>query len=680
MKGKFTTLEITNVVAWLILLLTSPVVNAQTIKLTPTFESIGIDWPRTDIEPESWCSVAFRPVGDTTWHQGLDLFTDEAIDYNTDDPNSASATEGFRGSIVLLTPGTKYEIKLTYSISGSESDQKTITPPPVETWSEAFEIEEEISITSREHLQQALRALKERTNRPTGKYVVFNGNGTTTIDGKAERNAIKLENFSYVILRNIKFTGGMRSAVEIVDSDHIVVEDCEIYRWGEDASFCGSANRGFKKGGKIAGVLVDGSSQVVVQHNTIHDPISNSCHWKSIPKEEGSSHPNGPRGIALVYGVTHSVFRYNQVYASFEDRKNHYFSDIFNGETEGTESDIDIYGNEFGNAWDDGVEIEGDNKNIRVWNNVIHNVFQGVASDRDGGKGASIYYGPVYFWRNIITDLHESPDDTEGQRAGFKLDNIRGQGGIYLFNNTLSGLGDDNKTPYQGITNMHQANMVMRNNIFEVRDKMFRNGRVQQSSDLNYNAYSDLNPENNLIEKEYWKAHWEANGQFGVKFNYPQPAEGWNFYARDNGAFKAQDAGIMIPNFIEQYADESPDLGAAEEGAWSMCVGPHADRNCPNGVLNEDTPDTNVLTANELALKNDRQLIVYPNPSPQGSARLQLSGFGETQLQIIDLKGHVVYRGLHRPNTTLPLRFPSGLYIVRVSDAQGTLTQKLMVE
>ena len=77
-----------------------------------------------------------------------------------------------------------------------------------------------------------------------------------------------------------------------------------------------------------------------------------------------------------------------------------------------------------------------------------------------------------------------------------------------------------------------------------------------------------------------------------------------------------------------------------------------------------------------------RQLVIYPNPSSEGNTRLQLSGFGaQAQVQVMDMKGNVVYQGIHsEPQIELTQRFSRGLYIVRVSDAQGPLTEKLLVE
>ena len=275
---------------------------------------------------------------------------------------------------------------------------------------------------------------------------------------------------------------------------------------------------------RLGGVYVKESSRVIVQRNKIHDPIANSCNWSSVPQalqdrknNPISSHPAGPRGIALVRGVTESVFRYNHVYAKFEDRKNHYFSDILMRKTGGAESDIDVYGNDFGNGWDDGIEIEGLNRNIRVWNNAIHDVYQGVASDRND----LVYYGPVYIWRNVITNLAKDPNDKDGRYAGFKLDNQRGKGGIYLFNNTVSGLGGQYTKPSSTISNGPQYNLTAWNNIFEVNSSRSYKDDTKNSKgelnglitgQLNYNAFSHGS-------NEYMtRKGWEKNSLFSVKF------------------------------------------------------------------------------------------------------------------------------------------------------------------
>ena len=548
---KLTITKMIYAVAWA-LLLTPSLVRAQTV--TPTFESIGIDW-KIGVDKNSRCKVAFKRANESDWYEGLDLFTDLA----KDEPSKKGfnftlpETEGFRGSIVLLEPGTAYDIKLTYTIKGGPEQTKRLSAT---TWNENFPIDGEvITVTSRIDLQNKLDALKKRKNRPTGKYVVFKGDGKSKIDGGSMDQAIKIDGLSYVILRDLDIFGATSSGIWISESNHIVVENCKIHDWGKAGTWC--QNVPGKERGKDAAIYAQSSSHLVVQRNTISNPRGNSCYWPQY-----NEHPTGPRGICLTNwakgtsaGVTKSVFRYNKIFSS---EKGRYFSDVFNAESGGADSDIDVYGNEFANAWDDGIEIEGNNKNIRVWGNVIHNVLNGVASDRVGGEDRedfATYYGPVYIWRNIITNLQAGPADRGNGQKGpggkdweggaFKIDNRKGQGGIYLFNNTISGLAGQNNQdrfirPKRGVANTGQHNLVVKNNIFEIKNATVYNDGMMPSSRLDYNAYSNARSN---YKPQLGRTNWEKNGQFNVNFTYQKGSKEWDYYAQDNGNSKAQNAG-----------------------------------------------------------------------------------------------------------------------------------------
>ena len=56
--------------------------------------------------------------------------------------------------------------------------------------------------------------------------------------------------------------------------------------------------------------------------------------------------------------------------------------------------DSDIYGNYVANTWDDGLEIEGGGRNVRVWNNYVEEAFIPYAN-------AAVTIGPLYFFRNV---------------------------------------------------------------------------------------------------------------------------------------------------------------------------------------------------------------------------------------------------------------------------------------
>ena len=574
MKKKLTLLGIVWATGWLALLLTAAAVQAQTPQLTPTFESIGIDLPLAGVNSKSVCHVKFREAGGT-WRDGLDLYADDEKGGKT----------GFRGSVVLLKPDTEYELELRYALNGSSFTTKKAS---MRTWSEKFKVAETIRVRNRKELADKLKS-----GSASRGYVVFDGGGAT-MEGSSEKNnnnVIDIKEKQYVILRNMKFTKSDQNGIDISNSHHIVVENCEVYEWGrKGANYCDKKWGKFITGYILAGVSVVTSSQVVVQNTIVRDPACNSCNWEDIPKSVSKSHPNGPRGIS-VRGVTHSVFRYNKVYSKSTD---HYFADVFHGEGYsknedgkvfyGTKSDVDVYGNEFANGWDDGIEIEGLNENIRIWNNVVHNVFHGVASDMNDRQ----YYGPAYLWRNVFTDLSRTPDNSSNGRA-FKLENSVGKGGIYLFNNTVSGFGGKHKAPSGTIVNGEQYNVTALNNIFEITKGNLSYGGALKSGLINYNAYS-----HGQISHPQGK-NWNKNSQFDVKYIYQQDGP-WNYYVQGKG----QGAGTPIPNFVEVSAGKKIDLGASQAGVWKICVGPTADRNCSGGTVPPPPP---VVTDSLLAYR-----------------------------------------------------------------------------
>ncbi len=488
-----------------------------------TFESISLELPFTgDANQNATCNVVFRKKGKSEWRNGLGLFNDYLSDQ-----------VGFRGSIVLLKPDTKYEIKLTYKDADGGSGEQTLI---AKTWSEKFPEGKTTIVTS-------TKPFKVESGSP-GAYHVYDGKGKVTVDAENAKFCADLEGASYVILRNLKFTGSDEHAVNIKNADHIVVENCEVFEWGRPGVFCQTPGNARRNGA----IYVETCSEIVVQNNRIHDPRGTTCDWRT-------AHPNGPRGIFLNNIVNHSVFRYNVISGS----ENHYYDDLITGDTDGSGSDLDIYGNLISHAWDDGIEIEGPNKNIRVWDNVVKNVFQAIASDNNTNH---MYYGPVYIWRNIFTDLYYYPTEkTSGN--GFKLENSLGKGHMYIFNNTLLGAGKHLR-PNGGISNGPQYNMTLRNNIFDTNKDNFHDSKTKENVSFDYNAYSGS-------DKLFKDKGQEKHGLFNQVFKYKQKND-WNFYPEKGSA--VIDAGVVIPNFIDCYKGKAPDLGALEKGVYKMKVGP----------------------------------------------------------------------------------------------------------
>ncbi len=76
------------------------------------------------------------------------------------------------------------------------------------------------------------------------------------------------------------------------------------------------------------------------------------------------------------------------------------FNDVIGGGSNGSfrgapGPDSDIYGNFVSHCWDDGLEVEGGNRNVRVWDNYITQSMNMI-----GNAATSI--GPLYVWRNVV--------------------------------------------------------------------------------------------------------------------------------------------------------------------------------------------------------------------------------------------------------------------------------------
>src|SRR3954462_3770192 len=71
---------------------------AEAVRAIATFESVGLYWDAPGAAAD--CRVSFRREGEVEWHRGLDLWYDARADQ-------------CRGSLVNLSPGTRYEARLT---------------------------------------------------------------------------------------------------------------------------------------------------------------------------------------------------------------------------------------------------------------------------------------------------------------------------------------------------------------------------------------------------------------------------------------------------------------------------------------------------------------------------------------------------------------------------------------
>ncbi len=345
-----------------------------------------------------------------------------------------------------------------------------------------------------------------------------------------------------------------------------IIEECDISGWGrvtEDGWGKDYDSAVYSKSKAVA--------RVVVQRNRIHHPRSNSNNWKQErprPGKREPSHPEGPQAICLWDSEGNHVFRYNTVFSDDEHQYNDIFGAGANFSTRGFPNrDSDIYGNLLSHCWDDAIESEGANCNVRIWGNYMTETFVGVAC-------ASTSIGPLYVWRNVTAVVRESPGKTSG--AFLKISDRMGGGKIYVFHNTIlqpASSGAEGKklgaTVGMGWGGT-MTNVTSRNNILQVTRQAIAD-RVRSSlNDYDYDLYSASITAADGQEKhgikgvpEFVPGHGlrDDKGVFGLKAGSP-----------------GFDRGMTLPNFNDGYAGAAPDVGAHETGAVPMEFGVNAYR------------------------------------------------------------------------------------------------------
>jgi hypothetical protein len=522
-----------------------PARSAESGFAIPTFHCLGLYWSPAGGSADKPVTVRYRASGAAEWKDALPMRYNPIPDTDAD-------LADYRGSIVELSPGTRYEVQLT--LSGTS----TTTTVAAATWSEEFPVGEVVRVGSGD---QPLAITRSGTPEA---YRVYDGR-EATIDVRHQHDACITIDASFVIVRGftLKGAGNPRNghskpigAVVIRGGRNIVIEECDISGWGRL-----DPKTGF--GVDYDSAILSRSEslrQLVVQRCRLRHPACDSNNWHE-PKRP--THPEGPQGISLFNTAGNHVLRYNEITTDLEHMFNDGIGGGGNGSYEGAPgADSDVYGNLISHCWDDGLEIEGGNRNTRVWGNYITQTLMGI-----GNAATSI--GPLYVWRNVVARSQHTPTAGGGNflKMGFAGGEQWMTGHMYVFHNTLYRADDWLPTGGLGGTRLLR-HVVSRNNILHVRDpKNFSVSANPENRDTSadYDLYSGRIPEGA-----------EPHGVRGE----PVYAEGSGFDpATGSGKFRLAPgspgvaAGEVLPNFSDGFVGAAPDPGAHFRGEAAIRYG-----------------------------------------------------------------------------------------------------------
>ena len=504
-------------------------------RAVPTYESVGLYWSNPGAASATGCQVAYRAAGTVDWKQGLALWFD-------------ARDNECRGSLVSLSPGTSYEVQLNLP---GQAATKGLT---FATWANQLPVARTVAVAS------GAATLDITEGGTASGYVLYQGASGAVLDAQNASTYNVTINASYVIVRGLTLKGAIQDAVRISPNvTDVVIEENDISGWGRtrDGTWGADMDSGVR-----AVCQAETLERVTIQRNRIHDPRYSANSWSD-------GHPAGPQAITISYCGGNHVIRHNDIHGGSK-----HFNDAIGGEDNFTRTgfpnrDSDIYGNAISEAWDDGIEAEGGNNNVRVWGNYLDRTATGIAT-----TVTSI--GPVYVFRNVFNRnqfFEKVASDADERQPFFKSgsDSSLGDGRRYLLHNTMLQATQSGSTyPLGGGAGMGGTgstqpvnNTVSMNNIYHLWKP---NAAIYQAGS------------NNTFQNDMFNGTYGAAVVNGINATPTYAAgNGWQSEAGGQYALAAgtagYDQGARIANFNDAFLGAAPDVGAVEAGAPAMKFG-----------------------------------------------------------------------------------------------------------
>ncbi len=529
------------------------------LRVTPTLDHIGVVWfVDGDRDLDSTMRIEFRRAGQSEWLPGAPAMRAEP---NVIVDGSPLGINSWAASAMFLERGTAYEIRATVSDPDGGSSTRTVQATtrslPVPSPRRSFVVPGSGGGNGTEAnpfrgLQTAadnaspgdtfevaagvyetfVLSTSGRANAPIS-FVGADG-GQVIVDGAGTgRGVITLESTSHVILSGLTIRNGgwgidAQNTSEIVVSNNVITDvDFGVYN---------------RRDG-------DRERYQVVCDNVIEGRTS----WP------GSGIP-GERGIDL-RGWGNTVC--NNTVSSFGDC-------VSVQPLTGASFGNDVFGNDANRCVDDGIEVDYNQANVRVYRNRVSNSRQGVSVQPIRG-------GPAYIFRNELFNLENST---------LKLNN--GPSGLFVAHNT--GIKLENALEDGSVFN----NTMLRNNLFIGTRYAFEFNTTQAtpgSRDFDYNAWG-ARPAGNAFKWDTTRYETISDLPTGVEDNGIQVDLSAVVAARLPSSFDVEvppgsqnlqlsagspaiNVGTDIVNINAPFVtDNAPDLGAFEAGSPQPGYGP----------------------------------------------------------------------------------------------------------
>ena len=514
----------------------------------PTFQHISIEWPiEGDANANSTVTVRYRPLGASTWRQGMPLRRVPA-----GSSSGFSWSNRHSGSLFGLQPGTAYQIELQLSDpdGGSFNRQHTVsTRSPIQSFAGGT-----LRQATPATLSSVLNAAQpgDTVLLGAGSYPGFNLDRDGTADrpltlraapGASINGELGLFFRRHVILQDLVVNGRIR----LNGSSDVAVRNSTVN--GSASQFNGDTIVCFVRCERL---------------HIADNVLSGTTQWNEAAL--GVNGNNRGEGV-VVTGPGHVIER-NTV-TGFRDGIS-----FLEGSEAVDQYSIDVLDNVIDISGDDAIEADFCAHNCRMVGNRAVNAFIAFSSQPSLG-------GPTYFVRNVAHNVIH---------VAFKL--YRTSYGDVLLHNTVVKNGDA-FAAYPGVP-IHR--LYARNNLFLGGPGGSWNGYssgsgrvidlatlVTSGSSSNYNGYGSENgfsgrygsaQFNSLAEmrsrtSETQSVQVSRSSVFAASVPYPSnPMTRYSLPdLRLAAASSAIDSGELIPNINDGFSGAAPDLGAFERAA-----------------------------------------------------------------------------------------------------------------
>jgi hypothetical protein len=554
---------------------------------TPTLQCLGAYWLiHGDDNRNARVEFRYRKEGDAEWKRGPDLFRVERMtsDHYLDQggkprPPAIKVPKGawlFAGSIFLLQPETAYELQLQLiDPDGGEAEKtlkaRTIGEPaapkgapqyhviPGEGGGDGTADNPFKGISAADNAAKPGDVFLLHTGTYNGRFKLSKdgeenkpiiwrgaGDGVALIDGgdpidKFSGSVFDLDNRHDVWFEKLSVRGAY-NLFKMHGACRVVIRRCHLY----DAYF------------HVVGV---DDPRRQMGHFFISDNlIEGTMKWPTTQKE-WHDFPE-VRGVWL--GGTGNCVCYNRI--------RHVKDGMDMADSERCDSN-DFFNNDVSECFDDGCELDGSERNTRLFQNRFTNVMMGISFQ-------PIYGGPAYAFRNVVYNCQHGP---------FKLHNI--PSGAVMIHNTVVKFG----TPSELQTEDPVYNAYSRNNLLiGTQGRAMGYEPKMIDCDFDYDGFGGCDGDvfikwNGIKYKSSEEGKANAPLQRHCTLVDPKtlflsglqpPASNQTVFdvkivdTRLKEGSAAVGAGEVLPGFNDGFAGKGPALGAYEFGSELPHYGP----------------------------------------------------------------------------------------------------------